>query len=201
MTIEPLRARSPVALPPAVWADLDRAYTGPGRHYHTLEHLAELADWVDAVAAGPGWRDLEAVWLALLFHDAVYDALAPKGQNEEHSARLLLEAVPAADTAARLVRATATHGAGGDAADPDEAHFLDADVAILGAEPARFARYEAQIEAEYAPRVGLAAYRAGRRVFLASMAGAAALFRTPFFGERLEARARANLARALAGPP
>jgi hypothetical protein len=75
-------------------------------------------------------------------------------------------------------------------------------VAILGAEPARFARYEAQIEAEYAPRVGLAAYRGGGAACSwRRWRGAAALFRTPFFGERLEARARANLARALAGPP
>lgn len=198
--LDTLRAASPVALPDPLWRDLAQAYTAPGRHYHTLEHLVELAGWYRAVGEGPGWRAPRAVWLALLFHDVVYGAAAPRGRNEAESAAALLAALPGEDAAARLIGLTATHGAGGDVEDPDAAHFLDADLAILGAEPDRFARYEAQVEAEYAPAVGVEAYRAGRRAFLAAMAATPRLYRTPFFRERLEGRARENLARALAGP-
>jgi predicted metal-dependent HD superfamily phosphohydrolase/AcrR family transcriptional regulator len=191
---------SPVDLPASAWSVIAAGYTAPGRHYHTLEHLAEMARGWREVAAGPGWADPRASWLALLFHDVVYDVAGAPGDNEDRSAAMLEALVPDASAAARLVRLTATHGkAEGAALDADAAHFLDCDVAILGAPPARFARYEAQIAAEYAPLVPLAAYRAGRRAFLARMLTLPRIFRSDRFHQRLEARARANLADALAG--
>lgn len=189
---------SPIALSPAIWGAVAAAYTAPGRYYHTLEHLAELAASWEAVAAGPGWRDPRASWLALLFHDAVYDVAAGPGVSETRSAALLAALLPETAEPERLIRLTAAHGHEPPDLDADAAHFLDADMAILGAPPARFARYEAQVAAEYAPVVGMDAFRAGRRAFLSGLAAKPRIFGTPFFHDRLDAPARANLARALA---
>lgn len=66
-------------------------------------------------------------------------------------------------TAARLVRATATHIPQGE--DPDELVFLDADLLILAASPGEFAAYERGIRREYS-FVDDAAYHRGRGAVL-----------------------------------
>ncbi len=192
-----LTALAPFALPDPVTARIVAGYTEPHRRYHTLRHLAEMArSWRD-VEAGPGWRDPRATWLALLFHDVVYDLALGPGGSEEASARLLGELVPASAEAQRLVRLTAAHGHEPEGLDPDAAHFLDADMAILGAEPERFDEYEAQVRAEYVPFIGEEAYGFGRRAFLAGLAEKPRIYASDFFHARLDARARANLARVL----
>src|SRR5437762_2672828 len=65
-----------------VFADLVAAYTGPGRFYHNLDHLADVLATVGAL--GGQARDLAAVRFAAWFHDAVYDPRA--ADNEERSA-------------------------------------------------------------------------------------------------------------------
>jgi predicted metal-dependent HD superfamily phosphohydrolase len=94
-----------------------------------------------------------------------------------------------------LVHETARHGGHGPL-DPDTAHFVDCDMAILGAEPVRFAEYEAQVRAEWLPVVGAEAYAEGRRRFFAGLRGRP-VFQSEAFATRLEARAQANLAAAL----
>lgn len=196
-----VRAASPVELPPAVWQTIAAAYTTPGRHYHTLEHLEELSRRWQEVARGPGWQDPRATWLALLFHDAVYEVGSIQtggapGSNEARSAALLRAHVPDAGAAEAIILLTAAHGFPLEGS-LDALHFLDADMAILAAPPGRFARYERQIAAEYAPVVGAEAYRAGRRAFLEHLLASPRIFRSEWFHARLDARARANLRRAL----
>ncbi len=198
-----LVAASPLALPDAVWSAVAAAYTAPDRHYHSLEHLAELARWWREVAVGLGWTDPRSAWLALLFHDAVQARTGPPGEDESRSAALLAALLPDTEAAEQLIRLTASHGARPDTLGGDAALFLDCDVAILGAAPARFARYERQIAAEYAPLVPAELYRAGRRAFLERLARQPRIFASDWFHQRLDARARANLATALgadAGP-
>ncbi len=195
--LDHLVARSPIPLPASVWQIVAGAYTSPDRHYHTLEHLAELADRYAEVAAGPGWQDPRAVWLALLFHDVVYAVGTAPGENERRSAAMLRALLPDTDGAAEIIEATADHGA---ARTPvhvsaaDLAHFLDADLSILGASPARYARYERQIAAEYVPFVGQKAYDIGRSAFLARMAATPSLLRSELFRTKFGPSARRNLA-------
>ncbi len=194
---EALVATSPVALPPSVWAAVAAAYTARGRHYHTLEHLAELAGLWREIAAGPGWQDPRSTWLALLFHDAVQERTGPPGEDEDRSAALLAALVPDTAAAERLIRLTASHGADRTGLDADAAHFLDADLAILGAAPTRFDRYTSQIAAEYASIVPMELFRAGRAAFLARMLTQPRIFASDWFHAHRERRARANLRRAL----
>lgn len=203
---DPLRALSDCApaglvLPDPLLDEVATAYGSPGRHYHTLEHVAEVATWFAAVSAGPGWREAGEVYAAVLSHDAVYDVGRP--DNEARSAELGRAWCRAhldldGQRCAELVLATARHGAETPGGDPDLALFLDCDLAVLGAPAARYDRYEAQIAREYGAMYPEAAYRAGRLRFLEAMSARARIFHTDWFEARLGGAARANLDRAIA---
>jgi predicted metal-dependent HD superfamily phosphohydrolase len=179
--------------PETIGAELLRRYDEPHRRYHTTEHLAEVLDHVDELAAEAG--DVDAVRLAAWFHDAVYDP--SRGDNEERSAvlaeRMLADTdLPAGTVAevARLVRLTATHDPGD--GDRDGAVLCDADLAVLAAPPDRYAAYAAAVREEYAA-VPDEAFRTGRADILQSLLELPSLFRTAPGRERWEAAARHNL--------
>jgi predicted metal-dependent HD superfamily phosphohydrolase len=143
------------------------------------------------------------VYWAILCHDAIYEAGRP--DNEARSAALgrrlagawLRGAGLELDRVEALIRLTARHGAlDVDALGRDAAHFVDCDMAILGAPPARFDAYDDAIALEYGA-VPRDAYRAGRRRFLTALLAAPRIFHSDLFHERLDAAARENLARAL----
>src|SRR5262245_18163999 len=112
------------------------------------EHLAEVLIALDELA-DPVPRPIRfAAW----YHDAVYDPR--RDDNEERSAELA--AVTLSDAGAepadvaevqRLVRLTASHDPTSD--DADGQLLCDADLAILGSSPARYARYRQDVRREY----------------------------------------------------
>ena len=185
---------APLRLPLPVVAALEAAYAEPHRAYHTAAHIAEVLRWFDTVADEVGWRDPASVYVAILFHDAVYEPRST--ENEAHSAMLALELVGASPRVQELILLTKRHGEAIET-DADAAHFLDCDMAILGSPPDEFAAYDAAIGVEYSgiPREQ---YRVGRAAFLAGLLGADRIFLTPFFHDRLDAAARTNIAAALA---
>jgi predicted metal-dependent HD superfamily phosphohydrolase len=186
------------------WADLARCHGDPGRRYHTLAHVADCLAELDAV---PGLCDRpDTVELALWFHDAVYEPRAT--DNEARSAALLHDAAarlglePAlAARAGALVMATAHLG--GDDRPPasdiarDAAAIRDIDLAILGAPRDRFDAYETAVRREYVflPDPD---WRSGRSRVLKMFMDLPRIYLTDPFHDRLEARARGNLADALA---
>ena len=173
----------------ALWA----AYAQPQRRYHTQQHLSEcLALWeaLRSHAEYPG-----EVGLALWFHDAVYEVKA--SDNELRSADWARQALLAAGAQAAmaqrvhaLVMATC-HAA--PTATADEALLVDIDLAILGADAARFAEYERQVRDEYAWVPGFL-YRRKRREVMRGFAQRQPLYLTSAVRDRLEAQARRNLA-------
>jgi predicted metal-dependent HD superfamily phosphohydrolase len=185
---------APRVLAPEVERALAAAYGEPHRAYHDARHIAEVLRWYDVVADEVGWDDPVAVYHAILFHDVVYDAT--RGDNEARSAEVAARVGGAGERACELIRLTAKHGSLEAAGDRDTAHFLDADTAILGAEPAEFDAYDAAIRVEY-KHVPEDLYRAGRGAFLAKMHARPRIFFSDLFHARLDARARENLARAI----
>lgn len=169
----------------------------PHRHYHTLQHLAECLALFDTLRDAPD-RPAE-VEMALWFHDAVYDLGAT--DNEARSAAWARAALGAAGVAdGVLSRIDELVLATRHAAEPrtrDAQVLVDIDLAILGAGDERFAEYERQIRAEYA-HVPALLFGQRRRVLLLSFLERASIYSTPALHRRLEARARANLARAIA---
>ncbi len=193
----------PFALPAPCEAALRAAYARPPRTYHTAEHVAEVIGEYEWVADTAGWDHPRDVYWAILCHDAIYEAGRP--DNEARSAVLARRLAGAwlrsagldLDRVEALIVLTARHGALDAAAlGRDAAHFVDCDMAILGAPPARFDAYDAAIAIEYAA-VPRDAYRAGRRRFLASLLTAPRIFHSDLFHQRLDAAARENLARAV----
>jgi predicted metal-dependent HD superfamily phosphohydrolase len=176
-----------------VFDRLVAAHTELHRHYHTLEHLTEM--FKVAGKLGDVATDPTAVHLAIWFHDAVYDPKA--NDNEARSADLAVELlrplnVPD-DTLRRvsaLIRATAHSPL--DVVDADTAVLLDADLAILSAEPKRYARYAADVRKEYA-WVPDDAYRQGRAAVLTSFLDRPRIYRTERMFAAAEPAARANL--------
>jgi predicted metal-dependent HD superfamily phosphohydrolase len=191
-----------VAAPPALemLPDLARRYAEPHRAYHGLHHIDALARLFEDVQRGPGWRRPLEVALAVLYHDAVY--VPGRTDNEACSARLARQALRGhwldVDRVEALILATANHCRDVDALrDEDLAHFLDADMSILGTPPAVYDAYVAGVRSEYAA-VPQALFTAGRRAFLESLLARATIFHSEFFAARFEASARANMARELA---
>jgi predicted metal-dependent HD superfamily phosphohydrolase len=181
----------------ALCIELQRSYSEPQRHYHTLQHLGECLAWFErehALAEHPG-----EVAIALWFHDAVYDVHAH--DNEARSAEWARSAMlaagvqrEAAERVHALVMAT-RHDAVPEGRDAEL--LIDIDLSILGAEQERFDEYERQVHAEYAfvpDEVRLPRRRAILQRFLAREA----IYATPRMHALLEARARANLARSMA---
>lgn len=142
---------TPAAIRLRAWDELVARYAEPDRHYHTLDHIAEVLETLRALDVPPSERP--ALTFAALLHDVIYDPRA--SDNEERSAayaRELLQTMgvpdPIRDEAARLIVLTKAHRT--DPADLDGQRLLDADLAILGAEPGLYDRYSASIRREYA---------------------------------------------------
>ncbi len=113
-------------------------------------------------------QDPQAIQFAVWFHDAIYDTQAK--DNEEKSAaiavvRLRSLNLPDCQIAriSDLILCTKSHQA--EPSDRDAQILLDADLAILNAEPNRYWDYARSIRREYA-WVSDVAYRAGRQQVL-----------------------------------
>lgn len=184
--------------------DLRARYAEPHRRYHTREHLDEVLAEVGRLRPDEPEADTEAVALAALYHDAIYDPRAGGGASEDASARLAVVDVRAAGGSdalaaevARLVRLTAVHEV--DPADRSGAVLVDADLWILSAPPERYDRYVADVRAEYA-HVPDERWRVGRGEVLDRFLAAAAagtLYAAGPSDDRAARRARAvaNLTR------
>lgn len=168
------------------------AWTEPHRHYHNLDHLSECLELLDEarhLCASP----LSVEW-AIWFHDAVYDPRAT--DNEEQSARLALEYLsqmgspqPVIEQVESLILATKSHEA------PDTGDttlLLDIDLAILGSNRERFARYEDDVRREF-EWVPSDVFSSKRSAILRGFLARPKIYRTEAFRVRLEARARINL--------
>ena len=183
----------------AVAADLVVRYGEPHRAYHDASHLTEVLTAVELLADHAD--DLPVVVAAAWWHDAVYDVRAAPGRNEADSAELAERvlggwSVDPARVArvGALVRMTATHDPG--PGDHDGELLSDADLAVLAADPERYARYVADVRREYA-HVSDADFAAGRAAVLRQLLEHDRLYRTPQGAERWEQAARDNLAREL----
>ena len=197
----------PDAVPEAFWQALLDGYQSPPRHYHGIDHVVEVARWYRVVAREVGWEQPREVFLAVLFHDVVYQAGAK--DNEQRSAAVAVDAVrrwldtsiETIDTGriAHLIELTARHGGlGAGDVDAEAALFLDCDMAVLGAPADVYARYEQGVAAEYLAVYPPELYAQGRQRFLHALLARERIYLSPFFHGRLEEQARANLRNALA---
>jgi predicted metal-dependent HD superfamily phosphohydrolase len=183
-------------------------YTQPHRGYHNAEHLDELI--VLARQHAPDLDDAEQ--LAILFHDAVYVPGAPRGDNERLSAKLMAATVATHERAgADLAIAPEDVARAGRIIEvtlhaeppPAEAERVcDLDLWRLAAPWEAFEQHTLGVRHEnlhlFADE---AAFWKARSSFLQGMLARPFLYATPYFRERFEAAARANLTRSIARSP
>lgn len=201
---------APLTLPTLMLSELEAAYATPPRAYHNFGHVQEVLHRFAEVTAGPGWAQPAEVYLAVLYHDAIYEA--GRKDNEARSADLAMAQIArwlpeqGIDTlrVAELINLTARHGQfsptdfGDDGFSLDARHFLDCDMAILGAEPNVFDAYDAGIAEEYRGHVPRFLFRLNRKRFLEGLLARERIYLSDWFHQRYDAAARANLRRAIA---
>ena len=185
-----------------------QAWEQPHRAYHHSGHLSQMLSDLDRLYAhrAQGATPLALV-LAAWFHDAVYEG-AP-GEDERRSEQLASTCLEPLVTAglltghelqmvSLLVRATATHELPESADLPagyepaDIQFFLDADMAILAADSARYRRYLRGVRSEYS-HFDDEAFRTGRTTFLRSILGRERIFLSEQAFTLWEEPAQANL--------
>lgn len=181
-----------------------QAWEQPHRAYHHSGHLSQILADLDRLYSG---RTPLVSTLAAWFHDAVYESVP--GEDERRSEQLAtvsLEPLVAAgllsgdelQMVCLLVSATATHElheptnlpTGYEPADIEV--FLDADMAILAAKPARYRRYLRGVRSEYS-RFDDEAFRTGRTSFLRSILERERIFLSHQARQLWEEPARTNL--------
>ena len=165
--------------------------------YHVLAHVLACLD--ELGRSRDLAQDADAVRAALWFHDAVWGPGRP--DNEEASAALADAALADGgipEARRRAVRALVLATRHDRVAElPDARLIADIDLAILGAGPDDYARYERAVRMEYG-QLSDDAFAAGRAAFAAGMLARPRIYATERYFRRLEAAARANLARSAA---
>lgn len=170
----------------SAFLQLIAAYFSPDRHYHTVNHLHHVLCTIEQLDPTHSLTVNLAAW----FHDAVYNTRAQ--DNEEKSAELAEEILQSlqidSETIAqvcRLILSTKTH----QAFDSESEILLDADLAILSADPIRYQSYAAAIRQEYA-WVTEKDYRTGRSRILETFLQRDRIYYSPTLQEET---ARENL--------
>jgi predicted metal-dependent HD superfamily phosphohydrolase len=162
----------------ALFLDLLDRWGEEHRRYHARTHLLAVLEALDLLTepAAPPRTVLLAAW----FHDAVYRGIA--GQDEEESARLAEDLLPKTglpgpdvDEVARLVRMTADHRP--EPGDDAGALLSDADLSVLGGDPASYARYVAAVRQDFA-HIGDDDFTAGRAAVVRRLLDLDPLFHT-----------------------
>ncbi|HEY7156507.1 MAG TPA: hypothetical protein VH575_21245 [Gemmataceae bacterium] len=189
--------RCPAGTVAPAFADLQKRYTAPERHYHTLDHIHAVLETIQELSVA---EETPALLLAAWFHDIVYDSKAR--DNEEKSAahtRRLLQPLgvpePVLAETERLILLTKTHTPTPE--DRPGTILVDADLAILAAAETEYEAYAQAIRREYA-WVSDDDYRGGRRAVLERFLQRPHIYATEEMLARAEAAARENMQREIA---
>jgi predicted metal-dependent HD superfamily phosphohydrolase len=174
-----------------LWQEIERQYSEPSRHYHTMVHLQNLIS--ELLPVQSRFKNWNVVVFAVVYHDVIYKA--SKSNNEEKSADLAVErlsrfAVPEESIVRckEFILATKKHQQVDDEIDL----FTDADLSILGSSTESYRMYTNQIRKEYSIYPDLL-YKPGRKKVLLHFLGMQNIFKSEFFRYKYESSARRNL--------
>lgn len=169
-------------------------YNEPQRHYHTLAHIEQclgMFDQCKALASTP-----DALELAVWFHDVIFEPGKP--DNEKRSAELYLQLSQdvhdehTRGLVDRLIMATLHDGSSLE--DSDAVYMVDIDLSSFGLSWEAFLRDSKNLRLENA-ELDDAEYYRRKAAFQNCLLAKERFYLSDFFAERLETRARANLAR------
>jgi predicted metal-dependent HD superfamily phosphohydrolase len=179
------------------WLEILKAYSAKSRHYHNLNHISQMLDYVGQYSAK--LIDQEALKLAIFYHDIIYSAR--RTDNEEQSALLAEKSLVQLNYLPEKIEKIKTyilatkshlnyHG------NPDLDYLLDFDLGKLGASWQEYTEYTNQIRKEYHIFPDII-YKPGRKKVLKQLLSMEKIYKTPEFYEKFELNARQNLAMEL----
>lgn len=179
---------------------LDR-WSAEDRKYHNVRHLVDLLQHVDELQQET--HNPHAVRLAAWYHGAVFNANATAsyakrgGEDEVASAEYAREELTALEVPQKIIDdvVTMVESLARHASNPvsiDCAVLLDADLAILAADPQRYRAYMDDVRAEY-EHIPQHDFLTSRRAILHKLLGRDRLYVSPL-GTGWEAQARQNVA-------
>jgi predicted metal-dependent HD superfamily phosphohydrolase len=177
-------------------SQLIEAYRDPKRSCHNLTWL------IEGLRLAQQWHDEadrpDELAVAVWFHDAIHDA--SRHDSEARSARWALDALTAGGVpfdAVRRIRdlivATRPH----ETPSTDDARLIvDIDMAVYGAEAARYDKFESQLRLEHGHMADFI-YRRKRLATLKAMLSRQRLYFSSVARKQLEERARENIGNAI----
>lgn len=178
----------------AIHQRLIDGYNESQRHYHDLEHIEHCLRMFDACR--PKLEQPDAVELSVWFHDVVFEP--GRCDNERLSADLYLqytENVHSPEMRALVDRLIMSTLHNGDAlTDADAAYMIDIDLSSFGLPWSEFLRDSDDLRLENSS-LSDAEYYEKSTGFQNCLLARDRFFRTDFFAERYETRARENLAK------
>lgn len=186
------------ALANQFWQQIEDSYTAPGRCFHDLSHLEFLYCELQPLPL----EDWPTILFSIVYHDVVYDVEQHMvlHDNEERCADLAEQNLKRIhyppdkiERCRRQIMATKNHLA---TPDPDTSFFTDADLSILGQSWRVYNDYRKKIRLEYAVYPD-SVFNAGRRKVLLNFQQMEPLFKTSYFRNLYEERAKANLSREI----
>jgi predicted metal-dependent HD superfamily phosphohydrolase len=174
-----------------LWYEVDTSYSGPERHYHTLQHLTNF--YTQLLKCKKEVKDWDILVVAMVYHDVVYHT--PDHRDEERSAELAVKRLQechfpeaAIRTCEALILATKSHAL---SQNPDTNLFNDADMSIVGLSPEVYREYVQNVGLEYGVTPQ---FRQGRKKVLQYFLSMDRIFKTNFFHGLYEEQARKNIA-------
>lgn len=193
-----------IEIPIGMKEQIQLHYRTPQRYYHTLQHIMEFMQLYQQLAEDNRWEHPKEIYLAILYHDAVYNYGAK--DNELQSALLAKKEIKSflpdwqvdVEYMSRLIELTAKHSQlSSTDISVEEALFLDCDMAILASSMERFREYEEQISQEYTQVYNRFLYKIGRTKFLRGVLQSPRIYLSDYFFQRYEHIARENIASIL----
>lgn len=178
------------------WTEIEKNYTSKSRHYHNLDHLENMLTELEAVKSKI--KNLDTVVFAIFYHDIIYKA--PKSDNEHQSALLFQKRIGNStfkniEACMHQIKATKKHEL---SLCNDTNILLDIDLSILGQSTATYEKYCENIRKEYQIYPNFR-YRKGRKNVLESILMLPSIYKTDYFIQKYEIKARENLRLELLG--
>lgn len=175
-----------------LWNELEQAYSGKGRYYHNLQHIAFMLK--NAFTHQQEVDDFDTLAFSIFYHDVVYNP--KKSNNEAKSAELMAKRLSATsfpegkiEKCHHQILATKEHSSEDDG---DTRFLLDLDLLILGESPESYKTYTSNIRKEYAMYPDFM-YKPARKKVLKHFLDMPKIYKTKLFINSHEEQARENL--------
>jgi len=178
------------------WQEIEKSYSQKSRQDHNLNHLEnmilELEEVKDRIS------DYDSILFSIFYHDIIYKETSK--DNEEKSAELAKTRLEKLNISNEKISniynqilATKSHKK---SENPDTNFLLDADLAILGQDWKIYENYTQQIRKEYSIYPDFM-YKPGRKKVLIHFLEFEEIFKTDYFKEKYEEKARENIQQEL----